>query len=67
MTRLSDQEKRELLADAASNELQQDFREVAARSTPLAPSEYLAFLTWASNFSKEKLEDRKPMTGRFTL
>jgi hypothetical protein len=67
MTRLNDLEKKEMLADAASEDLQRDFRKLADPGTSLTPAEYLAFLTWASKFSKERIEDRKPMTGRFLL
>ncbi len=70
MSKLSEQEKRELLEDAASSERRNDFRRLRDRSlsTMLEPSEYLDFLNWAQQFSTPEALPRKPISGtRFLL
>jgi len=61
MTRLSEAEKRELLADATSASRRAEFVRLDARLVHLTPYEYLNFLNWSSNwFSTPKMA---PMTG----
>lgn len=53
MTKLSNQEKRELIEDAMSEGRQADFKQLSEQQRQLTPTEYLEFLTWASGLSKE--------------
>ena len=66
MTKLSEQEKQELLDDAASPARRIDFRTLDTNAN-LAPDEYIAFLDWAYPYMPEKHEDRAPITGVFLL
>lgn len=58
MTTLSNQEKRELLADAASAARRADFTRMASQPAALFPLEHIEFLTWASGLSKEDANAR---------
>lgn len=65
MGRLSEQEKAELLADAASEQRRCDFAALREGTLErrLSPSEYLEFLDWCEPFMKEEAKHRPPMQG----
>jgi len=65
MARLSEEEKRELLEDAQSEERRRDFAELSARAQArsLTPEEYLDFLKEAQRFMKEDPQTRPPIRG----
>lgn len=65
MDSLSNEEKRELLEDAHSQERRRDFAALKARAEkqPLTPEEYLDFLMEAQRFMKEDPKTRPPIGG----
>lgn len=67
MTKLSDQEKKELKEDALSISRRADFEYLSELSRQLTPSEHLEFLTWASSLSKEDPRSRKRPIERIML
>ncbi len=67
MTKLSEQEKRELKEDAMSKSRCTDFRVLANQASQLPPADYLEFLTWAASLSKEDPRLRKRPTEKTML
>jgi len=65
MSKLSDDQKKELLEDAYSQSRKNDFRALreSTEQKPLTPQEYIEFLDWAQQFMKEDPSERPPMTG----
>jgi hypothetical protein len=67
MTKLTEREKQELLADAASISRRKDFDKLRVNTRVLTPAQYLDFLNWAGAFMNEKHQDRPPIEGVFLL
>lgn len=67
MTKLTEQEKHELLTDSASISRRRDFEKLQVNTRVLTPEQHLDFLSWAGAFMKEKHLDRPPIEGVFLL
>lgn len=70
MARLSEEEKQELLEDARSENLREEFAALKKFSNDrvLSPREFIEFLDWAQQFMTEDTSKRPPITGdRFLL
>jgi len=63
MEHLTEEEKAELLEDAGSVELRQDFAAMSMRSKRLSPLEWLDFLTQMSNLTGQTRRKVKIMKG----
>lgn len=63
MARLSEIEKREMLADAGSDSLRIEFDHLRRTEPPLTPLEFIEFLDWAVGFTTERSENRKAISG----
>ena len=65
MTRLSEQEKQELLEEAHSNSRKKDFSALSSKLNDrvLSPSEFVEFLNWAQPFMTEASKTRPPIQG----
>jgi hypothetical protein len=67
--RLDPEHGRELLLDASSTTRREAFKQLSKGADKvLSATDYLHFLTWASQLTKETAELRAPITGdRFIL
>ncbi|MDQ8186300.1 hypothetical protein [Pelagicoccus sp. SDUM812002] len=64
MARLSEEEKREFLEDALSEERRKAFESLRAGTRRrLEPDELSAFLNWAQQFMTEDVSKRGPIRG----
>lgn len=64
MARLSEREKADILADAVSTSMREDFRKLKAGSRKaLSADDFLAFLKWSQQFMNEDVSKRGPIKG----
>jgi len=65
MTKLTEEEKRELLEDARSSSRLKDFELLRqrAQTTRLSPEDYIAFLNESQRYMKEDVKARPPIKG----